>query len=70
MVKRLEDWKELIDINFPKMRPVTEATIQVTAKAAQSGRYSGTNVRIATGRIYTTKKYETRRSRVLSTPLP
>ncbi len=40
------------------------------SRAAQSGRYLINNMRLATGRIYTDLEYETRRARILATPLP
>ncbi|HVY01872.1 MAG TPA: hypothetical protein VHA12_03860 [Candidatus Nanoarchaeia archaeon] len=66
---KLSDWKNLIDVDFPPMR-FTEATRQETVRAAQSGRYSPADVRIATGSFYTDAEYEAMRSRELARPLP
>ena len=55
---------EVLDVDFPTGVPVTERTI------AQAKGTCRTSMRMSTGRVWTTKDYETRRKRVLSTPLP
>ncbi len=64
---KLKDWREVIDLDFPPIE-VTEATRQKMIEYAK--RHSVGDVRLATGRFYTTAEYEARRERVLSTPLP
>ena len=64
------DWKPFITRDLPEVGPITEETVVVTRAAACSGRYSGGNVRVAIGRIYTTKEYEAMRERILARPLP
>jgi len=63
----LKDWREVINTDWPEQGPVTQETVRAIQYQAQ--RYGGT-VRESTGRIWTDEAYETRRKRVLSTPLP
>ena len=67
---RLSDWREVINIDFPKDRPTTENTQRVMQEATNSGRYLIGDMRLATGRFYTTDEYESWRRKVLDKPLP
>lgn len=62
----LKDWKEVIDVDFPEIGPITEKTREITLK------YNGScdSVRIATGRFYTNEEFEAYKKEVLSRPLP
>jgi hypothetical protein len=48
----------------------TKESIKQSSDAFQSGHYNSTDVRIAMGRVYTTKEYEAMRKKVLSERLP
>lgn len=61
------DWKELIGVDLPKDKPITEETRTLTKN--ESSRFRG-SVRLSTGRIWTEKEYEEHRKLVLNTPLP
>ncbi len=64
---RLKDWREVINEDFSLVR-VTQDTVRRCVVFAQRG-YSS-DARVAMGRIYTDAEYESRRERVLNTPLP
>jgi hypothetical protein len=64
---RLKDWREVIGLDFPEVE-ITDATVQNAVQMSQRG--YRTDMRIATGRVWTDKDYETRRAKILSTPLP
>ena len=63
----LQDWRKVIRMAFPEVRPVTARTKHVIFRNRSRMRGS---MRIATGRIWETDAYEKRRARVLSTALP
>jgi len=65
---RLKNWDEVIDVDFPEMKPITEESIAFLKKYGHRSYCS--DVRIATGRIMTDSDYETRRKEILNTPLP
>jgi hypothetical protein len=67
IIMGLKDWREVIDLDFPDVE-ITEETKRTMVEAGR--RYLINDVRLATGRFYTTAEYEARRERVLSTPLP
>lgn len=62
-----ESWIDLIGVDIPSQRPVTEETVWCTLKNAS--RFRG-SVRASTGRIWTDHDYEARRKRVLRMRLP
>ena len=62
-----ENWVEMIDVDPPKLAPVTEQTREITVRESQNFRGS---VRIALADFYTAEEYEEMRSSVLSKPLP
>ena len=64
---RLKDWRDVINVDFPKVE-VTEETIRNSVRMAERG--YRTDMRVATGRVYTDAEYEARRQRVLSQELP
>jgi hypothetical protein len=68
-MRKLENWDEVMNKDWPEMK-VTERTRATMERLASCGRYLVDNVRLAFGRIYSSKKYESYRQRVLSTPLP
>jgi hypothetical protein len=61
------DWKKLIDVDMPRMGPITD-TVRVRTQE-EAARFRG-NVRISTGRFYTDDELLRRRARALATPLP
>jgi len=66
-LKMGDEWKELIDVDFPDMGPITDETREQIKE--QSLRYRG-SVRLSQGRFMTTDEYEEYRDRVRNTPLP
>jgi hypothetical protein len=64
---RLKDWREVIFEDSSRIE-VTEETVRNGVKMAQMG--YRTDMRIATGRVYTDAQYESWRAKVLNTPLP
>jgi hypothetical protein len=65
---KLKDWREVLDLDFPKMGEVTIETRRAMREYGR--RYLMGNFRLATGRIHTDREYEYWRERVLATPLP
>lgn len=59
------DWRELISVDFPPYKPITEETRREIVKYANRYR---TDVRLALGIFPIDEEYEQRRRRVLSTP--
>ncbi len=68
-MSRLENWDEVMNKDWPEMKP-TERAGTIMARLAGCGRYLVDNARLALGRIYSSEKYESYRHRALSTPLP
>ncbi|PIN91098.1 hypothetical protein COU61_02410 [Candidatus Pacearchaeota archaeon CG10_big_fil_rev_8_21_14_0_10_35_13] len=68
MEKRIRSWEEALHEELSPRGSITEETRRMTVEYAQ-GHYIG-DVRITTGRFWTDKKYEERRTKVLETPLP
>ena len=62
-----DDWKELIDVDFPKLGEIDDEAVENMRKHAE--RYRG-SFRMATGRVWTDSAYEERRKQVWNTPLP
>jgi len=62
-----DGWKDLIDVDLPRIGPITEQTRETTKE--QSVRFRG-SVRLSEGRFKTDQEYEEYRNRVLNTPLP
>ena len=62
-----QPWQNLIDVDLPESKPVTEKAREQTTRFAN--RFRG-SVRIATGKFRTDREYEEYRTRVLNTPLP
>jgi hypothetical protein len=60
---------DLLDKGMPDINP-TEKTRKTMIEAGKNPRYLINNVRLATGRFYTTEEFETYKKRVLNTPLP
>lgn len=58
---------DLLDVDFPSVRPVTEETRKEIVQRAH--RFRG-SVRIMSGRIWTDQEFEERRKNVLAKPLP
>lgn len=58
---------ELIDKDFPNFQPVTENIREVVK--VNSMRHRG-SVRICNGLFWTEEEYQSRRDKVLATPLP
>ena len=64
----LKDWREVIDLDFPKLPEITQKIIQNNIYACRQ--LGCGDARLATGRIWTDEAYEARRQKVLSTSLP
>ncbi len=64
---KFKNWRDVIKADWPELGPIIDETVEHTQRYAS--RYSSA-VREATGRIWTDEAYESRRKRVLSTPLP
>ena len=65
--KFLKDWRECIDLDWPKIE-VTERTREIGYQMARRGYRA--DVRTATGRIYTDAEFEARRKNILEQELP
>jgi len=59
--------RSVIDVPLPVPKKVTAKSKEHTIK--ESHRFRG-SVRIACGKFYTDEEFESRRKRILSTPLP
>ena len=66
----LERLKELRDIDLPNIPEITQKTRRYLKQGKYPTRYFSGNVKLATGRIWTTKGYEARRKRVLEARIP
>jgi hypothetical protein len=62
-----EDWRELIEKDFPKSGKITEETRNHTVREAR--RFRG-SVRVSVGRFPTDAEYEERRKKILNKKLP
>lgn len=63
----IRSWDELLDVDLPRIGPVTENTIEHTLNEAS--RFRG-SMRIATGRVWIDSEFEEYRFLVLNKPLP
>ena len=59
--------RSVIDVPLPTPKKVTAKSKELTIK--ESHRFRG-SVRITCGKFYTDEEFESRRKRILSTPLP
>ncbi len=66
-LKTGDDWKDLINVDLPRIGPITEQTRETTMQ--ESVRFRG-SVRLSEGRFETDQEYEEHRNRVLNIPLP
>lgn len=64
-----EVWKLVINIDFPKLGPITDETVEKIQQQALSGRYR-MPTRYVMGKIWTDKDLEKYRKKVTSKPLP
>ncbi len=62
-----KNWQSLIDVDFPKRKPITERTRATTM--ANSKRFRG-SVRVVMGKFSTDAEIDARREMVLRKPLP
>lgn len=65
---KIKGWRDVINTDFPTPSEITEDMARTSSQMAQRGYRA--DMRIATGRIYTTSDYEKRRQKILNTPLP
>jgi hypothetical protein len=64
---KLKNWREVLTLDFPSATPITGRTVQLTRR--ESSRFRG-SMRISTGRIWTDREFEEKRTKVLNEPLP
>jgi hypothetical protein len=62
-----EDWRKLIETDFPESGEITEETRERTVREAR--RFRG-SVRVSEGRFPTDAEYEERRKKILNKKLP